>query len=213
MSSLCVLCRCLQSSQFAYETTTPMLNTSDPSLPITVVTMRSPAGWLIGLSYCCITLLDQFWWIEYCELENLLHGFNCPSVMDCKIGVRTYLEDELVKAEKSPTPRKVRQLPVLSSRPYKEKTGYKLQACWGLIAFEMQVKTVHAGLKWNNVYFSLAKIWLKLPSAPYNVEGWLWRNENRTNIWQALHTITLGCIHILIIAFSLRCAHSHILIQ
>ena len=27
--------------------------------------------------------------------------------MDCKIGVRTYLEEELLKAEKTPTPRKV----------------------------------------------------------------------------------------------------------
>jgi len=44
--------------------------------------------------------------LKYCELENLLHNFQSPCVMDCKIGIRTYLEDELTKAEKNPTPRK-----------------------------------------------------------------------------------------------------------
>ncbi|XP_067938425.1 uncharacterized protein [Watersipora subatra] len=43
---------------------------------------------------------------KFVELENLLHGFTSPSVMDCKIGVRTYLEEELIKAERCPTPRK-----------------------------------------------------------------------------------------------------------
>lgn len=32
-------------------------------------------------------------------MDDLLHGFNRPCVMDCKMGVRTYLEDELTKLE------------------------------------------------------------------------------------------------------------------
>ena len=43
----------------------------------------------------------------YIELEDLLGGFNSPCVMDCKIGTRTYLEEELQKARKTPTLRKV----------------------------------------------------------------------------------------------------------
>ena len=54
-----------------------------------------------------LSVLDCSCLPGYCELENLLHNFNSPCVMDCKIGVRTYLEEELLKAEKTPTPRKV----------------------------------------------------------------------------------------------------------
>ncbi|KAK2182273.1 hypothetical protein NP493_359g08015 [Ridgeia piscesae] len=43
---------------------------------------------------------------RYIELEDLLGGFNSPCVMDCKIGTRTYLEEELQKARKTPTVRK-----------------------------------------------------------------------------------------------------------
>ncbi len=40
-------------------------------------------------------------------MQDLLHGFDNPSVMDCKIGIRTYLEDELLKAQKNPKLRPV----------------------------------------------------------------------------------------------------------
>lgn len=42
----------------------------------------------------------------YLQLEDLLSGFQQPCVMDCKIGVRTYLEDELSKAKEKPKLRK-----------------------------------------------------------------------------------------------------------
>jgi 1D-myo-inositol-triphosphate 3-kinase len=40
--------------------------------------------------------------VEYIQLEDLLGRFQNPCVMDCKIGVRTYLEDELTKAKVNP---------------------------------------------------------------------------------------------------------------
>ncbi|XP_014668488.1 PREDICTED: inositol-trisphosphate 3-kinase A-like [Priapulus caudatus] len=43
---------------------------------------------------------------EYVKMEDLLAGFTTPSVMDCKIGVRTYLEEELAKAREKPKLRK-----------------------------------------------------------------------------------------------------------
>ncbi|XP_069749951.1 inositol-trisphosphate 3-kinase A-like isoform X2 [Narcine bancroftii] len=35
---------------------------------------------------------------SYIQMEDLLDGLNAPCIMDCKMGVRTYLEEELMKA-------------------------------------------------------------------------------------------------------------------
>lgn len=44
----------------------------------------------------------------YLQLQDLLGEFTNPCVMDCKIGVRTYLEEELAKAKEKPKLRKVK---------------------------------------------------------------------------------------------------------
>lgn len=38
----------------------------------------------------------------YLQLQDLLGDFEHPCVMDCKVGVRTYLESELAKAKERP---------------------------------------------------------------------------------------------------------------
>lgn len=43
---------------------------------------------------------------SYLQLQDLLGGFEQPCVMDCKVGVRTYLESELAKAKERPKLRK-----------------------------------------------------------------------------------------------------------
>ncbi|XP_033219680.1 inositol-trisphosphate 3-kinase B isoform X2 [Belonocnema kinseyi] len=43
---------------------------------------------------------------SYLQLQDLLGDFEQPSVMDCKVGVRTYLESELAKAKERPKLRK-----------------------------------------------------------------------------------------------------------
>ncbi|XP_053982740.1 uncharacterized protein LOC128878506 [Hylaeus volcanicus] len=43
---------------------------------------------------------------SYLELQDLLGDFEHPCVMDCKVGVRTYLESELAKAKERPKLRK-----------------------------------------------------------------------------------------------------------
>uniref|UniRef100_A0A3P9JQ35 Kinase n=1 Tax=Oryzias latipes TaxID=8090 RepID=A0A3P9JQ35_ORYLA len=42
---------------------------------------------------------------KYNQMEDLLAEFDFPCVMDCKMGIRTYLEEELTKARKKPSPR------------------------------------------------------------------------------------------------------------
>lgn len=41
----------------------------------------------------------------FIEMEDLLSTFHDPCIMDCKIGVRTYLEEDLEKSERDPEPR------------------------------------------------------------------------------------------------------------
>uniref|UniRef100_A0A8D0GGB0 Kinase n=1 Tax=Sphenodon punctatus TaxID=8508 RepID=A0A8D0GGB0_SPHPU len=43
---------------------------------------------------------------RYNQMEDMLAEFDSPCVMDCKMGVRTYLEEELTKARKKPSLRK-----------------------------------------------------------------------------------------------------------
>uniref|UniRef100_A0A4W5P783 Kinase n=1 Tax=Hucho hucho TaxID=62062 RepID=A0A4W5P783_9TELE len=40
---------------------------------------------------------------KYNQMDDLLSEFDLPCVMDCKMGVRTYLEEELTKARKKPS--------------------------------------------------------------------------------------------------------------
>ncbi|POI25487.1 hypothetical protein CIB84_010761, partial [Bambusicola thoracicus] len=42
----------------------------------------------------------------YIQLDDLLTDFEGPCVMDCKMGIRTYLEEELTKAREKPKLRK-----------------------------------------------------------------------------------------------------------
>ncbi|CAI5797955.1 inositol-trisphosphate 3-kinase B-like [Podarcis lilfordi] len=43
---------------------------------------------------------------RYIQMDDLLCGLDMPSIMDCKMGTRTYLEDELSEAQQRPAARR-----------------------------------------------------------------------------------------------------------
>ncbi|CAF1245113.1 unnamed protein product [Adineta ricciae] len=65
---------------------------------------------------------------SYIEIEDLLAPFNDPCIMDCKIGVRTYLEEDLEKSERDPVPRAdlyEKMIAIDSSAPTEEEHDEK----------------------------------------------------------------------------------------
>ncbi|KAM8945396.1 inositol-trisphosphate 3-kinase B [Pelodytes ibericus] len=54
---------------------------------------------------------------KYNQMDDLLSEFDSPCVMDCKMGVRTYLEEELTKARKKPSLRKDMYLKMVDVDP------------------------------------------------------------------------------------------------
>lgn len=64
---------------------------------------------------------------KYNQMEDLLSEFDSPCVMDCKMGVRTYLEEELTKARKKPSLRKDMYLKMIEVDPDAPTEEEKLQ--------------------------------------------------------------------------------------
>ena len=60
----------------------------------------------IGVHLLTFRTKDIFLRLEFIQLQDCLSSFTLPSVMDCKIGVRTYLEEELAKAKEKQKLRK-----------------------------------------------------------------------------------------------------------
>jgi len=55
---------------------------------------------------------------QFIELQDCLSTFTTPCIMDCKVGVRTYLEEELTKARQKPTLRKDMYDKMMSVDPF-----------------------------------------------------------------------------------------------
>eukprot|EP00095_Tigriopus_kingsejongensis_P007820 maker-scaffold204_size260821-snap-gene-1.45 protein:Tk07820 transcript:maker-scaffold204_size260821-snap-gene-1.45-mRNA-1 annotation:"GE17061" len=65
---------------------------------------------------------------KFIQLQDCLSSFTNPSIMDCKIGVRTYLEEELAKAKEKPKLRRDmydKMIAVDSSAPTEEEHKLK----------------------------------------------------------------------------------------
>ena len=61
----------------------------------------------------------------YIEMQDLLYDFDCPYIMDCKMGTRTYLEDEVKKISKPRQDLYTKMVSVDPSEPTDEENANK----------------------------------------------------------------------------------------
>ncbi|KAG8438093.1 hypothetical protein GDO86_008687 [Hymenochirus boettgeri] len=121
----------------------------------------------------------------YIKMEDLLMGLEGPSIMDCKMGFRTYLEEELAKALLKPTPRKDLYNKMVSVDPMAPSEEEHLQ----------KAVTKPRYMQWRETVSSTAALGFRIEGA--TIEGGPVKKDfkqmkNRQKIMETFVTFTKG---------------------
>ncbi|KAM4585712.1 inositol-trisphosphate 3-kinase B-like, partial [Fundulus diaphanus] len=110
---------------------------------------------------------------RYIRLEDLLNGLRRPVIMDCKMGVRTFQEEELIKARTKPSPRSdmyQKMLKIDPSAPTAEEHAQKGVTKWRY-------------LQWRDTTSSTSTL-------GFRIEGIMMEDGSVQRDFRKIHTLT-----------------------
>ncbi|XP_068197950.1 uncharacterized protein itpkb isoform X2 [Antennarius striatus] len=137
---------------------------------------------------------------KYNQMEDLLAEFDLPCVMDCKMGVRTYLEEELTKARKKPSPRPDMYQKMVEVDPEAPTTEER----------EQKVVTKPRYMQWRETISSTATLGFRIEGVKKEdgtVNRDFKKTKTREQVIEAFHEFTKGNKDILVIGSSLLFVH------
>ncbi|XP_044220535.1 inositol-trisphosphate 3-kinase B-like [Thunnus albacares] len=163
---------------------------------------------------------------SYIRLEDLLSGLRRPVIMDCKMGVRTYQEEELTKARTKATLRSdmyQKMIKVDPSAPSAEEHAQKGVTKWRYLQWrDTTSSTSTLGFRIEGIMMedgSVQRDFRKILSLAQLTEALLYFTKSQLDILKAYHSRLLALNHALknspffrtheVIGSSLLFVHDH----
>ncbi|KAL6485943.1 hypothetical protein MHYP_G00053350 [Metynnis hypsauchen] len=127
---------------------------------------------------------------KYNQMDDLLAEFDMPCVMDCKMGVRTYLEEELTKARKKPSLRSDMYLKMIEVDPDAPTEEEK----------EQKAVTKPRYMQWRETISSTATLGFRIEGIKKEdgtVNRDFKKTKSREQVTEAFHDFVKGNMNIL----------------
>nr|XP_019954619.1 PREDICTED: inositol-trisphosphate 3-kinase A-like [Paralichthys olivaceus] len=135
----------------------------------------------------------------YIRLEDLLSGLRKPVIMDCKMGVRTYQEEELAKAQTKATLRSdmyQRMVKIDPSAPSAEEHTEKGVTKWRYLKWrDTTTSTSTLGLRIEGIVMedgSVQRDFRKIKTLAQVTEALLYFTRNKLDVLKAYHSRLLA---------------------
>ncbi|KAF5919304.1 hypothetical protein HPG69_002614 [Diceros bicornis minor] len=145
---------------------------------------------------------------RYNQMDDLLADFDSPCVMDCKMGVRTYLEEELTKARKKPSLRKDMYQKMIEVDPEAPTEEEKAQRAVTKPRYMQWRETISStatlGFRIEGIKVSPAGCGLRLPGPPSSrkedgsVNRDFKKTKTREQVTEAFREFTKGNHNVLV---------------
>uniref|UniRef100_A0A671X6E2 Kinase n=1 Tax=Sparus aurata TaxID=8175 RepID=A0A671X6E2_SPAAU len=162
--------------------------------------MRDPLRPFVPQYHGLVTRGEQ----RYIRLEDLLSGLRRPVIMDCKMGVRTYQEEELIKARiKAPLRSDMYQkmVKVDPSAPSAEEHAQKAVTKWRY-------------LQWRDTTSSTSTLGFRIEGVMME-DGSVQRDFRKilslTQVTEALLYFTRSQLEILVVTLHFSCFRKHVI--
>ncbi|XP_007239186.2 inositol-trisphosphate 3-kinase B [Astyanax mexicanus] len=127
---------------------------------------------------------------KYNQMDDLLAEFDMPCVMDCKMGVRTYLEEELTKARKKPSLRSDMYLKMIDVDPDAPTQEEK----------DQKAVTKPRYMQWRETISSTATLGFRIEGIKKEdgtVNRDFKKTKSREQVTEAFHDFVKGNVNIL----------------